>query len=131
MARTLGAIIVILALIDGLVHLSLDLFVFHSFTRGLTSELFGLNFIGYVVLVIAFLASQRSSLSFHRLVDVVLIIYPLLTLAAWIYFTKGRGNPMGLAYISKPAEILLALAAIVYLTQLGQEQSTMGQVART
>ena len=55
--------------------------------------------------------------------SVVLTIYPVVTFASWIYFTHGRGNPMGFADISKPVEVVLAVAMIVYLTQLGRAGS--------
>lgn len=124
MARTLGVVIVVLAVVDGLIHLGLNIFVVHGITnRPPVSDLFFLNFLGYMVLAGAFLVLRSGSLSNRRLIDIVLIVYPLLALAAWIYFTKGRGNPFGLADISKPAEVILALAALVHLTQLGKEEA--------
>ena len=123
MVRIAGIVIVVLAIVDGLVHLGLDAFVVH-FSRGPYNVLFALNFVGYAALVVLFLLTQQSSFSIRRLLDVVLIVYPLVTFAAWIYFTKGRGNPMDLAYISKPAEIIIAIAALVHLTQLGHESAT-------
>jgi hypothetical protein len=123
MVRTLSIVIVVLALIDGLVHLSLNLFVTHGIvTRPPISVLFFLNFLGYLALIVAFLYVQQSSLSLRRLVDVVLIVYPLVTLVAWIYFTRGRGNPFGLAEISKPAEVILAVATVLHLVRLGTEE---------
>ena len=124
MARSLGIIIVVLALVDGLIHLSLNIFVVHGITnRPPISDLFFLNFLGYMVLVGAFLVLRSSTFSTRRLIDILLVVYPIVTLAAWIYFTKGRGNPFGLAEISKPAEVILALAALVHLTQLGKEEA--------
>ena len=122
MIRIAGIVVVVLAIVDGLVHLGLDAFVVH-FSRAPLNILFALNFVGYFALVALFLLTQQSSFSIRRLVDVVLIVYPLLTFAAWIYFTKGRGNPMDLAYVSKPAEIIMAIAALVHLAQLGHEKS--------
>ena len=124
MTRALAVIIVVLAAIDGLVHLGLDVFVLHGiFSHPPLTILFLLNFLGYAALIIAFLALRSSSLSLRRLVDVLLIVYPLVTFAAWIYFTGGKANPLGLADISKPAEVLLAVAAILHLTQLGHEEA--------
>jgi len=129
-SRVLAVLIVFLALIDGVAHLALDLFVLHSFTRGLLSELFILDFVGYVALIVVFLVAQRSSLSLRRLVDIVLIVYPIIAILAWFYFTKGRGNPMGLGEISKPTEVLLALAALLHLTQLGSDGVRTSEAAR-
>ena len=124
MTRALAIIMVVLAAIDGLVHLGLDVLVLHSiFNHPPFSILFFLNFLGYAALIIAFLAVRSSSFSLRRIVDVLLIVYPIVTFAAWIYFTGGRLNPLGLAYISKPAEVLLAVAAILHLTQLGHEEA--------
>lgn len=124
MTRALAVIIVVLAAIDGLVHLGLNVFVIHGiFNRPPISVLFFLNFLGYAALIVAFLAVRSSSFSLRRLVDVLLIVYPIVTFAAWIYFTKGKGNPMGLADISKPAEVLLAVTTILHLTQLGHEEA--------
>jgi hypothetical protein len=128
-ARVLGVLIVVLALVDGLVHLSIDAFVTHSFAARYTNVLFLLNFLGYVVLVVAFVWAQRGSPSVRRLVDAVLIVYPLAALVAWEVITAGRGNPrlagvpLGLAQISKPAEILLALAALAHVVSVGQGAS--------
>src|SRR5579884_322043 len=123
MARTLAYLMGIFAAIDGLCHLALVILVTHGvFTRPPISVLFALNFVGYVVLIAALIISQGSSLGFRRLLDAVLIVYPIATFAAWIVFTRGRGNPLGLAEIAKPAEILLALAAIGHLVQLGHEE---------
>ncbi|MBX6770176.1 MAG: hypothetical protein IRY83_00460 [Chloroflexi bacterium] len=128
MMRTLGIIVVILALVDGIVHLLLDLLVMRGITaRPPLSELFFLNFVGYIVLIAGFLALRQLSL--RRLVSAVLVIYPLVTFVAWLYFTHGRGNPLGLAEISKPVEIVLAIAAAWYWVQLGREEEGRG-VAR-
>jgi hypothetical protein len=129
MTRTLGIVIVVLALLDGLIHLFLVLFVTHGITsRPPISDLFFLCFVGYVALVVAFLLVRSATLSLQCLVDAVLIVYPIVALAAWIYFTKGRGNPFGLAEISKPAEVILAVVTIVHLIQLGrQEQPGMAR----
>src|SRR5258708_7268892 len=109
MNRWLPIAIVVLALIDAAVHADLAI----RFNRGLTGTLFILNLVGYVVLVVAFWWGQRQTLSLRRLIDIGLVVFPLLTLACWIYLTKGRANPQNLADISKPAEVLLFLAALL------------------
>ena len=143
MTRVLAAIIVVLALVDGLIHLSLDAIIQHSFTRSQNNVLFALCFVGYVILVGVFIATSNSSLSLRRLVNVLLIVYPLVTFAAFFYITQGRINPiglplvargqlslLGLAGISKPLEIVLAILAALHLVSLGQQTSTQPQMAR-
>ncbi len=123
MARTLVFLMGIFAAIDGLCHLALVILVTHGvFTRPPLSVLFTLNVVGYIVLIAALIISQASSLGWRRLLDAVLIVYPAATFAAWIFFTRGRANPLGLAEIAKPVEILLVLAAIAHLVQIGHEE---------
>ena len=117
MNRWLPIAIVVLAIVDALIHSYLAT----RFSNGPLGNLFILNVVGYVVLVLAFWRFQRATLSRRRIADVALVVYPIVTLAAWIYFTRGRGNPMNLADISKPAEVLLAVAALLHLRRLGEE----------
>ncbi len=124
MNRWLPIAIVVLALIDALVHVYLAT----RFSRGTLGLLFILNPIGYVALVVAFWWSQRGTLALRRLIDIVLVVYPIAGLVAWFYFTKGRGNPMNLADISKPAEVLLAVAALLHLRSLTEESRTQTAV---
>jgi hypothetical protein len=139
----LAVVIVVLALVDGLIHLSLDALIQHSFTRSQNNILFALCFVGYVLLVGVFIATSRSSPSLRRLVDVLLIVYPLVTFAAFFYITRGRVNPIGLAVVSngqlsllglagiaKPLEIVLAIAAALHLVSLSQQASAQPRMAR-
>ncbi len=124
MRRALTAAIILLALVDGLVHLYLGAVLMPGFTHTFFSQLgilFLLNFLGYAALSIAFWRAQSSTLSQRRMVGWLLAVYPIVTLIAWVYFTGGKGNPRGTAYISKPVEILLFVAALLSLRQLGQE----------
>jgi hypothetical protein len=143
MPRVLAVIIVVLALVDGLIHLSLDALIQHSFTRSQNNVLFALCFVGYVVLVGTFIATSGSSLSLRRLINVLLIVYPLVTFAAFFYITRGRIDPiglpvvsngqlslLGLAGISKPLEIVLAVVAALHFVGLGQQASARPQMAR-
>ncbi len=77
------------------------------------NELFLLNFIGSVVLVLLFWFSRRLLGERRWLVDVVLILYEAAAFTAWMVI--GRPNPMGLGYLSKGIEIVLV---IVLLTDI-------------
>ena len=118
MYRSVLAIIIpILALVDGLVHLTLDLTVFHgNFTQNTLSELFLLNFLGYVVLIVAFFLISRLSASWRSALDVLMIVYAAVTFFEWV--SRGGPNPMGLAYVAKPAEILLVVALVAHVLEL-------------
>jgi hypothetical protein len=139
------ALIVILALGDGVLHLSLDFILFRGnligggFPAGprpglppggggprpgprLTpfilplNELFVLNFIGEVVLVLLFWFSPRWLGGRRWWVDVVMIVYAAATFGAWLVF--GRPNPMDLGYLSKGVEVLLIIVLLVDIWSL-------------
>ncbi len=129
----LGVIISILALADGVLHLSLDWILFRGNLFGSPfpagprpggapgpganpfilplNELFLLNFVGEVVLVLLFWVSRRWLGERRWFMNVAMIAYAAATLIAWWIF--GRPNPMGLGYLSKGIEILLIIALIV------------------
>ena len=138
---TLPALITVLALADGVLHLSLDFILFHGHLFGFGSpsgpppgaapraprpptagppvrlplplnELFLLNFIGYVVLVLVFWFGPRLLGRWRWLADVALIVYAAAAFLAWL--DMGRPNPMGLGYLSKGIEILLVIALVAH-----------------
>jgi hypothetical protein len=110
--------IVILALADGVLHLALDVVLFKGRLFQTTlSELFLLNSIGAVVLVVVFLLSLRWLTRWHWVADVVLIGYALAAVVAWLY--SGSPNPFELGYISKAVEIGLVGALLVDLWSAG------------
>src|SRR5262249_38524508 len=132
----------ILALADGLVHLSLDVILFRGrffgspFGAGSPTgtrppgppprgpgvplfepplplnELFLLNFVGYVILVLLFWIAPRWLGRSRWLLDAALMVYVVVVFLAWWSF--GRPNPMGLGYLSKSIEILLFIALAVH-----------------
>ncbi len=134
-SRILAVVIIVLALADGVLHLLLNSILFGGRSRppseprpGVTpsgpppgarpfpfilplNELFLLNFIGEVVLVLLFVISRRWFGRRRWLVDVAMIIYAAATFVAWVAF--GRPNPMGLGYLSKGIEIALIIALVV------------------
>ncbi len=126
--RILSIVIVVLALADGILHLSLDFILFggrngppsgprpalpppaaRAFPFILPlNQLFILNFVGEVILVVLFVISRRWFGRRRWLVNVAMIVYAAATFVAWLMF--GRPNPMGLGYLSKGIEIVLIIA---------------------
>jgi hypothetical protein len=135
----LRAIIALFALADGTIHLLLDFVLFRGnfFGNGFRSgpppasvpprtgpppggggspfilplnELFLLNFVGAVVLVLLFWFSRRMLGGRRWLVDLVLIVYASAAFVAW--WIVGRPNPMGLGYLSKSVEIILVISLV-------------------
>ncbi len=134
--------IAILALADGTIHLLLDFVLFRGrffgspFPAGPRpgalpgrvapppgprinpfilplNELFLLNFIGAVILVLLFWFSRRLLGTRRWIIDLALIAYEAATFIGWWMF--GRPNPMGLGYLSKGIEIVLVIALLVDL----------------
>ncbi len=77
------------------------------------NELFLLNMIGYVVLVLLFWFGPRLLGRWRWLVDAALILYATAAAAAWLEI--GKPNPMGLGYLSKGIESVLILALLAHL----------------
>ncbi len=133
----LRPIIAVLALADGTLHLLLDFVLFRGrffgspFPAGPRpgaapgrvpppnpfilplNELFLLNFIGEVVLVLLFWFSRRLLGNRRWIVDAGMIAYAAATFIGWWIF--GRPNPMGLGYLSKGIEIVLIIALLADL----------------
>ncbi len=147
--RILRASIAILALADGVLHLLLRFILFRGppgpppgaapggsgpspgprpspFVLPLP-DLFLLNFIGYVVLVLVFWFGRRWLGRMRWAVDGVLIVYAAATLAAWL--VVGGPNPMGLGYTSKGIEIVLIIALIVHIWNILRQRGIVGRVA--
>ena len=137
-ARILAIALTLLSLADGVLHLSLDFVLFRGNLFGPLgpppgaaapagaapppqplplplNQLFVVNFVGYLLLVLFFwfVAPRLSSLSW--LGAVLLIIWPAATFIGWLMY--GSPNPRGLGYISKGVEILLVIALLAYLYQ--------------
>ncbi len=132
-SRLLAWLITLLALADGAVHFSLDLILFRGnlFGRlgpppGATpppggggappfplplNQLFTLNLIGYVVLVLIFWFVGPRLGARRWLVDALLIAYVAVIFIAWL--SIGGPNPRGLGYLSKSIEVVLVIALLV------------------
>lgn len=143
--KVLRLLIAVLALGDGLLHLSLDFILFRGnlFGSGFPggprpggappgggpppsgpgplplplplNQLFLLNFVGAVVLSAFFWLSPRLLGNKSWLANIVLILYEATTFAGWWLF--GKPNPMNLGYLSKGIEIVLIAALAVGIWQ--------------
>ncbi len=142
MVRTMNeniyrAVIAILALADGTIHLSLDWILFRGNLFGTpgapgrpaprtplflpTNELFVLNFLGAIVLVALFLLAQRYLGAQRWIMNIVLILYEASTFTAWMIY--GRPNPMGLGFLSKGIEIINILILLAFTAVLLRARS--------
>ncbi len=145
-SRILAVVIIVLALGDGVLHLLLNYILFGGRSEqrpvprpGVTpggpppgarpfpfilplNELFLLNFIGEVVLVLLFVISRRWFGRRRWLVDVAMIIYAAATFVAWVAF--GRPNPMGLGYLSKGIEIALIIALVADIWMMRRQTNS-------
>ncbi|HEV7666433.1 MAG TPA: hypothetical protein VGQ62_23055 [Chloroflexota bacterium] len=140
--RVLPFVITLLALADGVVHLSLDAILFRGNFIGRLgpppgapqgpppggfpppppvplplplNQMFVLNFVGYVVLAVLFWLALRRFRAWQRWIDVAFIVYVVVALLAWV--DLGMPNPMGLGYLSKAIEIPLVVALLVHLAR--------------
>ena len=146
-ARALPILITLLALADGILHLSLDAVLFRGNFVGRLgpppgappnappggfpppppiglplplNQMFVANCVGYLVLVILFWTVARRSAVAARWVNVAFILYAILAFLAWVDF--GMPNPMGLGYLSKAVEVVLLIALLAYVRVGGGER---------
>jgi hypothetical protein len=91
------------------------------------NELFLLNFLGYVVLVLVFWLAPRWLGRWRWVVDVALMGYAALGVVAWL--EVGRPNPLGLGYLSKGLEIGLILAAAAHIRMVLGTRAVAGRAA--
>jgi hypothetical protein len=137
--KILPIVISVLALIDGGVHLSLDIVLFRGNFFGRfgpppgaggnppgpppgappgppvplplpLNQLFALNCIGYVLLVVGFWLLYRRLHGWRWWMNVPLIVYVAAVFLGWVDF--GMPNPLGLGYLSKAIEIVLMIALL-------------------
>ena len=91
------------------------------------NELFLLNFLGYVVLVLVFWLAPRWLGTWRWVVDVALMGYAALGIVAWL--EMGRPNPLGLGYLSKGLEIALILAVAAHARMVLRTRAVAGRAA--
>lgn len=135
-AVLLAALITLLALADGLLHLSLDYILFRGNVFGRLgpppgapppagggggpptlplplNQLFALNLVGYIVLIaLLWLVAPRLG-AWWWLIDVLFIIYVGVTVAGWLHI--GAPNPRGLGYLARAIEAVLVVAVLARL----------------
>lgn len=102
-------LIVLLALADGVLHLWLNQVLFRGNFFGPLpfpspyplplNQLFTLNFVGYVILAALFWFSGRLLGQRRWLIDLALIVFEGLSIAAWVQI--GLPNPMGLGALHR------------------------------
>jgi hypothetical protein len=119
----LRVLIVLLALADGALHLLLNAVLFRGNFFGPLpfpspfplplNLLFVANLIGYVVLAVAFWFGARLLGPRRWIIDVVFIVYALLSIMGWVQI--GSPNPQGLGYLSKALEVALIIALAIHL----------------
>lgn len=131
----LAVLISLLALADGVLHLSLNFVLFRGNLFGSLgpppgapappggggppsflvplNQAFTLNLIGYVVLVLLFLFVGPRLGSWQWIISALFILYVATVFVAWLNF--GAPNPRGLGYLSKGIEIVLIVALAVRL----------------
>jgi hypothetical protein len=80
------------------------------------NELFLLNFIGFVVLVLALWVVFLRFNSWLWVVDIVMIVYTAIAIIGW--FRVGKPNPQGLGHLSKGLEIALIVVLVAHLCYL-------------
>jgi hypothetical protein len=154
----LPIIITILALADGVLHFGLDFILFRGNIIGgfgprpgagsgtaprpatpppgprppqlpvSLNELFLLSLVGYVVLLALFWLAPRWLGRWSWLVDVAMIAYAGLIFAGWLLF--GHPNPMGLGYLARGVELLLAVTLVIHIIGLVGQRSSATTLGR-
>ena len=124
--RYLPTVMIVLALIDGALHFSIDAFVNRTFTNLPYGPLFVALPIGYLALIALLLRTRSAGPATQQLAAAAFAFYAAIPLVAYFYLTGGRYNPFQLATMSKSIEILLIVAAVVYIALLGRQRAPGG-----
>jgi hypothetical protein len=86
------------------------------------NELFLLNCIGFVVLVLLFWIVLRRFGGWVWVMDVALIVFTVLTMVGWS--RVGKPNPMGYGRLAVAMEIVLIIALLAHLGYLLARRNT-------
>jgi hypothetical protein len=124
--RYIPALMIVLALVDAALHFSIDAFVNKTFTNLPYGPLFVALPIGYLVLIGLLLWSRSGPPATRQLIAAAFAVYALIPLVAYFYLTGGRYNPFQLATIAKPIEVVLIVAALVYVASIGRQRTAAG-----
>jgi uncharacterized membrane protein YhaH (DUF805 family) len=127
--RYLLAAMIVLALIDAILHFSIDAFVNKTFTNLPYGPLFVALPLGYLVLIALLLVTRSASITSQRLVTAALVIYTAIPLVAYFVLTRGQYNPFQFATISKPLEVALIVVGVIYFVLLGRQQPVTSQTS--
>ena len=127
-------------MLDGILHLSLDFILFGGNLFGRLgpppgtapppstggggppqfplplNQLFALNLLGYIALLLIFWFVAPRLGVWAWLVDLIFILYVCMIFAGWL--SIGGPNPRGLGYVSKTLEILLVIALLAHMWTL-------------
>jgi heme A synthase len=133
----LTAIVSVLALVDGALHVTLDVILFRGNFFGPLgpppgapppsgarpgppvpfplplNQMFVLNLVGYLIMIALLWLAMRRFPAWRRWVDVAFIVYVVVVFLSWVNF--GAPNPQGLGYLSKSVEILTVAALLLHL----------------
>jgi hypothetical protein len=152
----LPVVITILALADGVLHFSLDFILFRGNIFGFgrppggappggrppgpppgggpavpmplpLNELFLLNLIGWIVLVILFWLGPSLFGRARWVIDAAMIIFAALTILGWLDI--GHPNPMGLGYLAKAIELVLIVVLFAHLGSIVGQRYAASPVA--
>jgi len=142
--RLLPALIGLLALADGVLHLSLDFVLFRGNLFGQLgpppgapppganpppalplplNQLFVANFVVFLLLALAAWFGGRLLGDRRWLVNVAILIVVAITLAGW--FQLRRPNPMGLGMLARGIEVVLVVAVLLDLWSLFSRRRTL------
>jgi hypothetical protein len=132
----LAVVMTVLALADGVLHLSLDFVLFRGNLLGRLgpppgapapppggggppsflvplNQAFTLNLVGYIALVLILWFVGPRLGTWQWLVDALIVVYVATVFIAWLNF--GAPNPRGLGYLSKTIEVVLVVVSLVRL----------------
>jgi len=142
--RLLPALIGLLALADGVLHLGLDFVLFRGNLFGQLgpppgapppganpppalplplNQLFVANFVVFALLALAAWFGGRLLGDRRWLVNVAILIVVAITLAGW--FQLRRPNPMGLGTLARGIEVVLVVAVLLDLWWLFSRRRTL------
>jgi hypothetical protein len=126
--RYVPAVIIVLALIDAMLHFSVDAVVNKTFTNLPYGPLFVLLPLGYLALVVLLLRTRSATTATQQQVAAAFAVYAAIPLVAYFLLTGGRYNPFQIATMSKLIEIILIVISLLYVVSLGRQRTT-GRVA--